>query len=179
VGFSFGARRLLFAAGHAAGRIEGGAACNLLVGGDLRFDARNLGHQLFHVGLELDVAHRLDGENQLLLGGDSGLRGYPLRFQEGDRRVLVTVEQRVYFPWDVLKLFRLGAAVFFDAGEAWFADEDRPEELGLLKDVGLGLRIDSTRSGRRHIVHLDVAYPLDGPPSRRSVQWLVTTEESF
>ncbi len=29
------------------------------------------------------------------------------------------------------------------------------------------------------MVHLDVAFPLDGPHDRRGVQWLVTTGETF
>ena len=30
------------------------------------------------------------------LGGDTGLRGYPLRYQNGNQRALFTVEERLY-----------------------------------------------------------------------------------
>src|SRR4029453_7544016 len=59
---------------------------------------------------------------QLLLGGDNGLRGYPLRYQAGDALALFTLEQRFYTDWQPLKLVNVGAAVFFDAGRAWGQD---------------------------------------------------------
>jgi hypothetical protein len=51
--------------------------------------------------------------------------------------------------------------------------------LGLLKDVGVGLRIGSTRSGLGNIIHVDLAVPLDGDPSIKKVQLLVETKQSF
>lgn len=33
-------------------------------------------------------------------------------------------------------------------------------DLGLLRDVGLGLRLSSSRSGQGAMVHLDLAFPL-------------------
>ena len=121
--------------------------------------------------------HNLDPEQQILLGGDSGLRGYPQRFQTGDRRFLVTLEQRFYTNFEPFQLVNVGAAVFFDAGRAWFAGMDG--DLGVLKDVGFGLRLSPSRSGRGTLVHVDVAFPLDGPSSIDSVQWLVTTKDTF
>jgi hypothetical protein len=67
------------------------------------------------------TSHR-DPEEQLLLGGDNGLRGYPLRYQAGDALALFTLEQRFYTDWQPLKLVNVGAAVFFDAGRAWGRD---------------------------------------------------------
>ncbi len=49
----------------------------------------------------------------------------------------------------------------------------------LLKDIGLGLRIGSSRSSRGSMVHLDLAFPLDGDPSIKRVQWLVSTSDTF
>ena len=131
----------------------------------------------FYAGLGADVARALDTESQLLLGGDSGLRGYPLRFQDGDRRLLLTLEQRFFSRREFFRLFNLGAAVFFDAGSAWFEDSLADPEV--LRDVGLGLRIGSSRSGGGTMVHLDLAFPLDRDRSIESVQWLVSTSETF
>ena len=41
----------------------------------------------------------LDPDMQLLIGGDNGLRGYPLRYEAGTSRALLTVEQRFYTDW--------------------------------------------------------------------------------
>ena len=37
-----------------------------------------------------------DMGEQLLLGGDNGLRGYPLRYQSGNKSLLFNVERRAY-----------------------------------------------------------------------------------
>ena len=45
--------------------------------------------------------------------------------------------------------------------------------------VGLGLRIGSSRSSRGSMIHLDLAFPLDGDPSIKRTQWLVSTSDTF
>ncbi|MFY9822846.1 MAG: hypothetical protein WAM82_15805, partial [Thermoanaerobaculia bacterium] len=164
---------------------------NLVAGGRLRWYARDFGDNVFYGSLGADLAHRLDGEDQLLLGGDSGLRGYPLRYQAGDRRVLFTVEQRFFSDREVFHLIHPGAAIFFDAGRAWFVDaavnkleqffQDAQNANGkVLRDVGVGLRLGSSRSARGAVVHLDVAFPLDRAGANiKSVQWLVSTRDTF
>ena len=179
-GFNPGGSRILLAHLHASGRWGSGETENLLVGGTLRYFVPTYSENQLHLLVQGDLAGNLDRENQLLLGGDSGLRGYPLRYQEGNRRYLVTLEHRFYTRLHVLRMVRVGAAVFFDAGEAWFSGPAGDEhELGLLKDVGFGLRLGSTRSSQGSMVHVDLAFPLDGDPSIDSVQFLVTTRERF
>jgi hypothetical protein len=168
---------VLLAAGG-AGRWGSGGGQNLTLGGSARYFRRDLGRHLLYATLELDAARNLDPETQLLLGGDSGLRGYPLRYQEGDGRLLLTVEQRFFTDLQLLHVVNVGAAVFFDAGRTW-AGASKSPNLGWLKDVGAGLRVGSNRSGLGSVVHFDVAFPLDGDPSIKKVQWLVTSKTSF
>ena len=178
-------RQLLLAQLGASTRWSQGDAENLVAGGKVRWYARDFGRQILYASLGADLAHRLDGEDQLTLGGDSGLRGYPLRYQAGDRRVLFTLEQRFFSDREIFHLAHLGAAVFFDAGQAWFVDPLSQRDLTLrqerkiLKDIGFGLRIGSSRSSRGSVLHLDVAFPLDRDRSIQSVQWLVSTGETF
>ena len=75
--------------------------------------------------------------------------------------------------------------LFDGAGRAWFA-EPPPAFLSLpgvqrrmLKDVGAGLRLGSSRSSGGSVVHLDVAFPLDRSRSIKAVQYLVTTSQTF
>jgi outer membrane translocation and assembly module TamA len=180
-GWHPGPRQLLFAAFQGSSRFGGGGAENLLVGGSLRYYARDFGGHMFYAALSGDVAHQLDPERQLLLGGDTGLRGYPLRYLQGDRRVLLTLEQRFYSSRELFHLLHFGAAVFFDAGSAWFEDGDGKvaARRRLLKDAGLGLRFGSSRSSRGSMIHLDLAFPLDGGGSIQRVQWLVSTSDTF
>ena len=51
--------------------------------------------------------------------------------------------------------------------------------MGVLKDVGIGLRIGNTRSGLGNIIHVDLAFPLDGDSSISNVQLLVETKQHF
>lgn len=156
-----------------------GDAENLLAGGRVRWSLRTWGDHLLVASLGADLARRLDGERQLLLGGDSGLRGYPIRYQEGDRRVLFSLEQRFFSRRELFHLVHVGGAVFFDAGQAWFVETPSQQEREILKDVGFGLRLGSSRSSRAAVVHLDVAFPLDRDDSIKGVQWLVSTRETF
>ena len=108
---------------------------------------------------------------QLTLGGDTGLRGYPSRYQPGDRSLLLSVEQRYYSDAYPFGLFRLGYAAFLDVGRAWFEDEPpawmpprRGDHFDTLANVGVGLRLESTRTRRDRVFHIDVARALlDGP----------------
>ncbi|MBI5419809.1 MAG: hypothetical protein HZA60_06960 [Deltaproteobacteria bacterium] len=178
-GIDFGERWVLTFNGTADGRVESGTARNTVVGGAARQYFRLAEKWLFFALLSADRAIRLDLDRQLLLGGDNGLRGYPARYQAGDRRFLLTLEQRFYTPWYPFRLFRLGGAVFFDMGRAWGGDFRSVPDPGLLRDVGAGLRIGSARSGLGNVIHIDVAFPLDGDPSIDRVQLLVVTKQSF
>lgn len=178
-------RNLVLAQVGGSTRWAAGGAEDLIAGGRVRWYARDFGENIFYASLGADLAHRLDGEDQLLLGGDSGLRGYPLRYQAGDRRVLLTLEQRFFSDREIFHLAHLGGAVFFDAGQAWFAgplsrlDARFYQERKILKDAGLGLRLGSSRSSRGGVLHLDVAFPLDGRSSIERVQYLVSTSDTF
>lgn len=176
-GFRPGKRMLLFndlALGARTGSEEFDS-----LGGSTRFRYfwRNGDRLLFFAELQGDLVDNLDPERQLTIGGDSGLRGYPLRFEEGNRRILFSVEQRYFTGWEIFKLANVAAAVFFDAGRAWF--NNQPSDMGVLKDVGFGLRLSPSRSSGKSIVHFDVAFPLDGDETIDSVQWLVTTKKSL
>ncbi len=165
----------LFVTGRAGGRWGADGYENVSLGGKLRYFLRTFRHHRLQIALRVDAAWNLDPERQLLLGGDNGLRGYPRRYQDGDRRFLLSLEQRFYTNWELFNLIHAGGAVFMDIGRAWY--DGRGGDLGVLKDIGLGLRLSSSRSAKGTMVHLDVAYPLDGDSDK--IQWLVTTRETF
>ena len=154
---------------------------NMQIGGALEYYARNFRENVFYVGLHGDLVDDADLENQLLIGGDTGLRGYPIRLQSGDRRWLATVEQRFFSNREFFHLLHFGAAVFFDIGRAWYNNPPPglKVEEDTLRDIGLGLRIGSSRSSKANMIHLDVAFPLDGPENIKSMQWLVSSSETF
>lgn len=135
--------------------------------------------RLFYASAAGDWATSGGLQDPLLLGGDNGLRGYPLRFQSGNRRVLFTAEERFYTDWYPWRLFRVGGAAFADVGRAWGGVSANAGHDGWLADVGFGLRIVSVRSAFSHVLHIDVAFPLNSHGTGKKVQWLVKTKKSF
>ena len=162
-----------------SGRIEGGDVRNGIASAALRYYRRQSPRRLFYLSLTADHTTALDAERQLLLGGDSGLRGYPLRYQGGEGRWLLTAEQRFYTDWYPFRLVHVGGAVFFDAGRSYGRNPFGSRSQGVLKDAGIGLRLGNARSGLGNVVHIDLAFPLDGDSSIDSVQLLVQTKRSF
>ena len=161
------------------GRLESGELRNTVLDGALRYYVRQSERRLFFTTLEASVGRALDLDTQILLGGDNGLRGYPLRYQGGEGRALLTVEQRYFTNWYPFRLFRVGGAAFFDIGRTWGESPVSTPSRGLLKDVGIGLRFGNSRSGLGNIIHVDLAFPLDGDSSIDDVQILLETKERF
>jgi hemolysin activation/secretion protein len=174
-------RMSLFGSMYASGRIEDGELVNGLLGAEGRYYWETSKQSKFFASVSGAVAEQLDQELQLTLGGDNGLRGYPLRYQAGTARALLTLEQRYYSNWYPFRLFHVGAAAFFDMGRTWGTDVTGAESAGLLRDVGFGLRLGSSRSSFGNVVHIDLAFPLDSAAGDDidSVQLLVTTKRGF
>lgn len=111
--------------------------------------------------LAYDHGYRLDPEDQLLLGEDTGLRGYSIGQFSGERRLLLNLEDRMFFAEDVWHLVSFGGALFFDSGYAW----GRSHNFSLndmRSSVGVGLRIAMSRSSRNEPIRVDLAYALNG-----------------
>lgn len=170
-------RQILLVEAKTSGRWGEAGGEDVRIGGAARFYWRNFGRHLFYARFEAAAVDNLDRDSQLLLGGDSGLRGYPLRYQDGEQRALLSLEQRFFTNFYPFKLFYVGGAVFLDVGQTW--GDGLAQDLGLLRNAGLGLRLSSSRSGEGSVIHLDMAFPLDGDDSIKSMQWLVSTKKTF
>jgi hemolysin activation/secretion protein len=161
------------------GRLEGTVLRDAMIDLNTRYYRRQSPHRVLFAAVSGSLVSKLDEEEQLLLGGDNGLRGYPLRYQAGTARALLTVEERFYTSWQPLKLFNVGGALFVDAGRTWGRDPYAGSSLGWLKDVGFGLRLGSARSGLGNILRIDLAFPLDGGSDLDRVQLLIESRRSF
>lgn len=169
----------LLLSGKFSGRLESGELRNALLEAAARYYVQQSPRRLFFTTIEASAGRNLDLDEQLLLGGDNGLRGYPLRYQGGTARALLTVEQRYFTDWYPFRLFRIGGAAFFDIGRTWGDTAVGTPSRGLLKDIGIGLRIGNSRSGLGNVIHVDLAVPLDGGSSIDKVQIIVETKERF
>jgi hypothetical protein len=114
----------------------------------------------------------LYADEQYFLDGTTGLRGYRLRSFEGDRRVVLNLEQRFFSGWQIFGLVSPGFAVFFDAGSVGSAQ--RPLTLSEVKtDVGVGLRFAVAFAPVNNVFRIDAAYALQPDPLGRK-GWLVS-----
>jgi len=182
-------KHTLVLTGNGSGRIESGDLRNVLGTASATYYWRVADRQLFYASVRGAASEHLDVDRQVTLGGDNGLRGYPLRYQDGTAHAMLTLEHRIYTKYYLFRLFHVGGAVFFDAGRSWGVGNARrvnpnsqlePEsDQGLLTDVGLGLRFGSSRSAFGNVIHVDIAFPLDGDRTIDNVQYIVESKQSF
>ena len=178
-GRQFDESQSMFVSCDLDGRLETDGLRDTALQAEARYYNRQQAHALFFASARGAAVQKPDLDHQLLLGGDNGLRGYPLRYQSGTSSVLFTAEERFYTDWYPFHLFHIGAAMFADAGRTWGRDVAGEEPLGWLSDVGVGLRIGNARSGLGNVLHVDLAVPTSGRNGIDAVQLLVETRQSF
>lgn len=169
----------LVAAGQASGQLADGQVRRQRLGLQAQAYLPQSARWLFYAALSADALTRPQPHDELLLGGDNGLRGYPLRYQSGTRRLLLTLEERTYTDLYLWQLFRIGGAAFFDVGRAWGGNNINTTNPGWLANAGVGLRIVSTRAAFNHVLHVDLAFPLNTAAGIKKVQFGVRTRTSF
>ena len=171
-------RQQIAAAAGFSGRLQQGRIADLRSGMNAAWYWRTSRRTLTHVRIAGDTGQALDLDHYFLLGGDNGLRGYPLRYQQGSGRAQFSIEERVFTDWSIWRLFDVGGAVFFDTGRTYGGNPVGAPQLGWLRDVGVGLRLGNNRSSLGNVLHVDVAAPLDGQDIKR-LQLLVGAFATF
>lgn len=106
---------------------------------------------------EMSVGESLPQHKQLTVGDITGLRGYPTDYLRGDRRYVFSLERRYFSDVHIFNLLRVGGVVFFDVGKAWGLPNE--PQSPLLSDVGIGLRLSSTKVRIGNVIHVDIAMP--------------------
>jgi len=98
---------------------------------------------------------------QLTLGGRETLRGYRSDQFPGGRRILATLEDRVWLGWPRPDLFDFGLSFFVDAGRMWAGDAPFGQDTGWMASVGAGVRLGFPAESR-NTVRFDLAMPVTG-----------------
>jgi hypothetical protein len=98
-------------------------------------------------------------DRPIAIGGESGLRGYPLQYQHGKQAYLLNLEKRYYPGINLFKLVDVGFAAFIDVGRARGETLYPNQEEGTLVGVGLGVRLFFSRSSGRNLVNINLASP--------------------
>lgn len=179
LGHYVGERGLILADGSWDGRLESGHLADSLLATRTRYYLRFNDKNVFAASAVVQHSFDPDLDHQLLLGGDTGLRGYPLRYQNGDTAALFSVEQRYFTDWFPFRLVRVGAAVFADVGRTWGNAPLASAPQGWLTDVGFGLRLGNARSGLGSVLHIDLAFPVGASGDISSMQLLLDAQKTF
>jgi hypothetical protein len=130
--------------------------------------------QAFVTRARVDAGWQLDRDVQFLADGQTGLRAYPDFAFEGNRRIVVNVEHRVFLGHELFQLFGPGAALFVDSGHAG----DGPFR-GMKSDAGAGLRFGMARLNAA-LIRIDWAYAFNSSPhSRSGAVWSISTTQAF
>ncbi|MGD1148883.1 MAG: hypothetical protein ABR961_13135 [Thermoanaerobaculaceae bacterium] len=154
------------------GFLDGGQYSWLNLGSSGRLEGGTLDNQVSHVDagtastgdvgwrarVSADLGHNLDGDQQLALGADTGLRGWDPDTFDGTSRAVANLEWRHVLTGEVLHLGIIGGVVFADAGKTW-APRVGPSTDGIRKDFGVGLLIESTRAALLRVIRVEAAVP--------------------
>jgi len=178
-GFRPGPGVTLIASGFANGEVSQGQVRRQRIGGEVATYIPQGPRWLFYGAVTGERLSRGDPADSLMLGGDSGLRGYPLRYQQGTRKLLATLEERYFTDLYWWRLVRVGVAGFVDVGRAWESGQPTQARTGWLADAGFGLRFVNTRSAYNNVLHIDLAVPLNAGSDIKKWQLLVNTKASF
>lgn len=123
-------------------------------------------------------------DQPVTVGGDTGLRGFPLEYQHGEHSMKFTNEIRYYPYINLFKLFDLAGAAFIDTartfGEINATGMKENIENGWLYSVGVGARLYSPHSAGNHqVIHIDFAFPQSDNPDIDNFEIRVEAKQSF
>lgn len=103
----------------------------------------------------------LDTPFQLTLGGRSGVRGFHQEDYPGAKRILLSLEDRIFLGWPMPDLFDFGLSLFADAGRVWKGAVPYGADSDWKGTLGFGLRFGFPK-GSRGVARLDLGFPLGG-----------------
>jgi len=76
------------------------------------------------------VSEALDADQQLVLGGEEGLRGYPLRYHAGTSKALLPIEERYHTDRSPFRLLHVAGPGVRDTGPPRGPHVPRPPDHG-------------------------------------------------
>ena len=115
--------------------------------------------------------------DNLDIGGENGLKGYPNQHQTGTQRMLFLAEYRRDLPFRIWNLGRLGMTIFAESGRAWKAETEKAQPW--LGNLGAGLVFSPSRSSSTNLVRMELAAPISDQEELAPVQLFIGAESKF
>jgi hypothetical protein len=116
--------------------------------------------------------------DQLVLGGDTGLRGYKVNQFAGNKKVLANIEDRFFIVDDIASFMSIGWVVFGDAGNVWAPGHDM-NVSDVKVDVGTGMRVYLNRTSLGHVLRFDLAYAVKRIGQQSRIVFTFGTSQAF
>lgn len=115
----------------------------------------------------------LDGDVQIFADAQSGLRAYHLRAFEGDARIILNLEHRIFSGAQWFGLISPGLAVFFDAGLVGGEPTQTVRLSEVKMDAGVGLRFAAAWAPGTNVFRIDAGYAFQRDPAGHK-GWLIS-----
>ncbi len=140
-------------------------------------DRNRLYASTFYQAVNANALH-----DALYLGGAKGVRGYPAYYVIGDAAGGFSLEYRYHSAWYLLNIVRIGFAAYVDAamlddGQYQLANNGYHRDV--LSNVGVGLRLTSTKTQVGNMLHIDFAVPTGYRVNAPDYQFLIRAEQHF
>ncbi|HEY7774608.1 MAG TPA: hypothetical protein VIC26_15595 [Marinagarivorans sp.] len=116
------------------------------------------------------------------LGGAEIVRGYPTDYVLGNKAYGGSLEYRYHSNLHLLNILRVGWVGYVDVGVLHnndFAIDNEGYDRDILGNVGVGLRITSSKTHVGNIVHIDLAVPMGYKKNAGRYQLLLRAEQRF
>lgn len=156
---------------------ESGLQDSAIIGGEIAYHYFLNDKNRYYFRARYDIGQDLLQHEQLTAGDTTGLRGFPTDFQRGEKRYVINLERRYFSDYHLFNLLRMGGVVFFDVGKAWGAENSGATPL--LANVGLGLRLSSSKVRVGNVVHVDLAAPILNGDGVSEYQVLFGAQQRF
>lgn len=146
----------------------------------LRYIRHLSDNQVWLSQLRVALGKNLFRDERIAIGGDEGMRAFPLYYQTGDKAIIASTEYRYITPWHVYQLFDVAIAAFVDAGRAWDNPDQQIElDNGRLYGYGIGLRLLPSHASRGSIISIDLSKPVTDNPELSGWRWRFIAKKEF
>lgn len=168
--FGFG-----FAHGNVSMRLRRGPL-ELIRRGEARWVFGIRPGRILVLAAEGEAGTEVERDFQVVVGGLSGLRAYPVQAIAGREVVRLNAEQRSVLVRNAWDLVSMGTAVFYDAARAW-----GPGAVGTgwFSSAGLGMRFSAPRSAIGAVIRLDVSWPISPTDGAREAVITFGSSQAF